>query len=327
MLQPPDADATVAVVVPARNAADTIGLVIDDLRRQDPREVCMVVVDDASTDGTLDEVTRLAAELPWLSVVAGEGRGPAAARNAGAAATSSLWLAFVDADVRLDPAWLGTGLARVAADDCDVVEGVVVPRGGAERGMVLHTASSAADGVFVTANLWVRRDAFDRVRGFDESYRVPWREDTDLGWRLLDDGARTVAAPEVVVYHPHTRRSVQSLLREGRRLDADTRLRARFPDRFRRLLPRRGYRTTYVAVVALIALVTCIAAGAPVFVDVAVAAGAELLALRATLAAVADRQHPRATEWASLALLAPVVVVLRTVWVVRSNAAHHQWFW
>jgi glycosyltransferase involved in cell wall biosynthesis len=324
---PPPFDPAVAIVVPARNAVETIGLVVEDVRRQDPQGVHMVVVDDASTDGTAAAVARLAVDLPWLSVVKGGGGGPAAARNAGARATSAPWLAFVDADVRLDTSWLRNGLAHIAAGDSDVIEGIVMPRGGADRGMVLHTASSTADGVFVTANLWVRREVFDRVGGFDEAYRVPWREDTDLGWRLLDAGARARSAPDVTVYHPFTRRPVRALLREGPRLEADARLRSRFPERFRRLLPRRGYRTTYAAVIALLALVVSVAVGLPVAVEVALAVVAELLALLAVRGAVVDRQRPRPAEWAALAAVAPAACVLRVGWVLRSNAAHRQWFW
>jgi len=323
----PSSDPAVVIVVPAKDAVQTIGLVVDDLRRQNPGPVRMVVVDDGSTDGTAAAVKRLAADLPWLSVVAGAGRGPAAARNVGARATSAPWLAFVDADVRLDPSWLRAGLARISADDCDVVEGVVVPQGGDERGMVLHTASSAADSVFVTANLWLRREVFDRVGGFDESYRGPWREDTDLGWRLVDAGARAVAAPDVTVYHPYARRSVGALLREGARLDADTRLRAKFPERFSRLLPRRGFRTTYAAALGLLALAASLLAGVPLAVVLGLALLTEAVSLRAVRSAVAGRHRPRWTEWLWLAALAPVLVVLRVVWVTRSNATHHQWFW
>jgi len=321
-------DLMVAIVVPAKDAADTIGLVVDDLRRQDPHGVCMVVVDDGSTDGTASVVERLLVDLPWLLLVAGEGRGPAAARNLGARATSAPWLAFVDADVRLDPAWLRAGLARIAEGDCDVVEGVVVPQGGDHRGMVLHAASSAADGVFVTANLWVRREVFDRVGGYDESYRVPWREDSDLGWRMLDAGARAVPGRDVTVYHPHARRPVRALLRGGPQLDADTRLRARFPERFSRLFfSRRGFRTTYVAVCVLLALIASIAARLPLVADIALALVADLLAVVAVRSKIAYRRHPRWTEWAALALIAPAVVLLRLVWVIRSNLTHRQWFW
>lgn len=320
-------DTTVAIVVPARNAAATIGDLLDDLVAQGPEGARVVVVDDASHDGTGDEVARRAVDAPWLSVVRGAGAGPAAARNLGAAAVSTPWLAFIDADVRLDDGWLRSGLARARADDCDVIEGVVIPRGGAEHGLALHTARSDADGVFVTANLWVRRAVFEQVGGFDEGYRVPWREDTDLGWRLVEAGARVTQSRDVVVYHPHSRRRVRSLLREGARLDADTRLRRRFPDRFTRLLPRRGFRTTYAAAIAIAVAIAAPFLGLPLVADVGIALVAELLCLKAVSGAVASRSRPSWRELLSLAGLAPVLVLSRVAWVIRSNIAHRQNFW
>jgi hypothetical protein len=228
--------------------------------------------------------------------------------------------------VRVDRGWLRAGLAHLAAD-VDVVEGAVVPRGGAERGLILHTASSGADGVFVTANLWVRRSLFERVGGFDEGYRVPWREDTDLGWRLVEAGARVVAGTDLAVYHPHSRRPVRALLREGSRLDADTRLRARFPGRFPRLLPRRGFRTTYAAAIAIVAAVVAPVLGGRAILDVGIALVAEIASLTAVRGAVASRRSASWPEWLALAGVAPVLVLSRVAWVLRSNIRHRQNFW
>jgi cellulose synthase/poly-beta-1,6-N-acetylglucosamine synthase-like glycosyltransferase len=55
---------------------------------------------------------------------------------------------------------------------------------------------------FVTANCFVRRDVLERVGGFDEGFRMAWREDSDLHFRLLRCGARIVRAPLAVVVHP-----------------------------------------------------------------------------------------------------------------------------
>jgi hypothetical protein len=49
-------------------------------------------------------------------------------------------------------------------------------------------------------NMLVRRDAFERVAGFDESY-FAYYEDVDLGWRLWAGGERILFAPEAVVRH------------------------------------------------------------------------------------------------------------------------------
>jgi hypothetical protein len=77
----------------------------------------------------------------------------------------------------------------------------------------------------------------------------------------------------------------------------------------------------------LLALVASLAVRLPLSVEVALAVVAELLALLAVRGAVVDRRRPRPAEWAALAAVAPAVCVLRVGWVLRSNAAHRQWFW
>jgi hypothetical protein len=55
---------------------------------------------------------------------------------------------------------------------------------------------------FVTANCFVRREALARIGGFDERFTAAWREDSDLQFTLLEQGADIATAPEAVVLHP-----------------------------------------------------------------------------------------------------------------------------
>ena len=50
------------------------------------------------------------------------------------------------------------------------------------------TNSASARGEFVTANCFYRRDVLEAVGGFDERFRAPWREDSDLFFTLLERG-------------------------------------------------------------------------------------------------------------------------------------------
>ena len=55
---------------------------------------------------------------------------------------------------------------------------------------------------FMTANLFLRRETFAAIDGFDGQFDQPhFREDTDLGWRALEHGAIPFAR-DVRVYHP-----------------------------------------------------------------------------------------------------------------------------
>ncbi|MGW6922076.1 glycosyltransferase family 2 protein, partial [Streptomyces sp. NPDC054950] len=102
---------TVSVVIPTRDKADSLRLVLACLARQscpEPHEI--VVVDDGCTDGTADVVTAAAAQLP-LHTVPGPRAGRAAARNAGAAAARGGLLIFLDDDILLPPQALAAHLA------------------------------------------------------------------------------------------------------------------------------------------------------------------------------------------------------------------------
>jgi glycosyltransferase involved in cell wall biosynthesis len=87
--------ASVSVIVPALDAADTIGRALESVARQTVPALEVLVVDDGSTDGTSD-VARDA--LPSIRVLAGPRAGPAGARNLGLAEARGEWVAFLDAD-------------------------------------------------------------------------------------------------------------------------------------------------------------------------------------------------------------------------------------
>ncbi len=109
-------DAPVSVIIPAWNAAETIGRAVTSALRQ-PEVGEVVVIDDASSDST--RVAAAAADdgTARLRVIGLErNRGPAAARNIGIAATTAPFVAILDSDDFLLPARFGPLLARPGWD-------------------------------------------------------------------------------------------------------------------------------------------------------------------------------------------------------------------
>lgn len=126
--------------------------------------------------------------------------GPAAARNRGWRRARAPIVAFTDDDTEPDPRWLESGLKAMAAADAAAGRTVMPiphPPTDYER-----DAQGLERAEFVTANCFVRRALLERLGGFDESFRMAWREDSDLHFRLLRRGARLVRAPDAVVVHP-----------------------------------------------------------------------------------------------------------------------------
>jgi glycosyltransferase involved in cell wall biosynthesis len=192
----------VSVIVPARDAAGTIGRALEALAAQDldgPFEV--VVVDDGSGDATV-RIARAAAGP--VRVLEEPRRGTADARNSGAAAARAPVLAFTDADCFPAPGWLRAGLAALAS--ADLVQGRVQPPPGEPLGPFDRTVWVDAErGFYETANLFVTRELFDRVGGFEDWLETGGEkllaEDVWFGWRCVRAGAGTRFAPDALVHH------------------------------------------------------------------------------------------------------------------------------
>lgn len=132
-------------------------------------------------------------------------RGPAWARNVGWRRSDADWICFLDDDVVLDAGW-------VAALEADL-DGAR-PWTGASQGRLtvpLPTDRAATDwernvaglqdARWITADLAVRRDALRGVGGFDERFPRAYREDADLGLRLVAAGWH-IGGGERHVTHP-----------------------------------------------------------------------------------------------------------------------------
>lgn len=105
----PDA---LTVVVPARNAAATLTATVASLLAQEGGAPRVLLVDDASEDGTAAVAQAAGAH----GVLSGPGRGPGAARNVGILAATTPLVAFCDADDFWPPRRLSVDLPRFAED-------------------------------------------------------------------------------------------------------------------------------------------------------------------------------------------------------------------
>ncbi len=227
--------ADIAVVIPARNAAATIERCIRCVAEQTlARAYEAILVDDGSTDSTpaLAEAAAAASGLE-LRVERTERFGPAAARNRGAEISTAPVLAFLDADCFPAPGWLDAGLR--ALDDAPLVQGRVMPDPDYVRGpfdRTLHVNGPSP--LFESANLFVARDLFDRLGGF-EAWLEPEvgkavAEDIWFGWRARRDGEDTVFAPDALVHHAVFRDGAVAHVLERRRLAHFPAIAAKVPE-------------------------------------------------------------------------------------------------
>jgi N-acetylglucosaminyl-diphospho-decaprenol L-rhamnosyltransferase len=201
------------------------------VREQGLSEV--VVVDNGSTDGSVDQVRR---DMPDVVIIEpGANLGYGSAANRGVAATRAPYILVANPDLEVTPGALGR-LAAVLDDDlrCAIVGplirtpqgdrypsarrfpslpdaaghavlGILVPDNRFTRAYQRSDLDTAGPGVqevdWVSgACFLVRRRAFDDVDGFDESYFM-YAEEVDLCWRLHRRGWRITYAPSAEVIH------------------------------------------------------------------------------------------------------------------------------
>ena len=193
--------------MPTRDRAPRLARLLGSLREQRlARERFeVIVVDDGSRDQTpavlAEEVRRTAVDL---SSIRGDGRGPAAARNAGWRRARAPLVAFIDDDCEATPAWLEEMLVAAASHPGAIVQGPTspIPRETHALGPFARTRDvPRASPWFQTCNILYPRELLERLGGFDERFPEAQGEDTDLGWRALEAGAPTTFAGSARVHH------------------------------------------------------------------------------------------------------------------------------
>ena len=192
----------VSVVVPAYNAEDTIGPLLDSLLNLDYPEYEVIIVNDGSTDRTKEIVEQFPVRL-----INQPNRGASAARDAGLRVASGDVVAYVDSDVTVTPDWLKQIMrpfsdATVAATTGQTVflrsqkcaswlRSMDIERRNTRR----KTYTRLANG----PNAAFRRDILLEVGGFDP--RWYHAEDTEVSYRIWELGHRIQYVPEAVVHH------------------------------------------------------------------------------------------------------------------------------
>jgi glycosyltransferase involved in cell wall biosynthesis len=201
---PPTDVPPVSIVVPCYNAAATLDALLATLTDQDfggPSEV--LVVDNASTDGTSARAQEWAKKLPNLRVLSASARqGCGYARNVGIAAASHEFVLSCDADDVVDRSWVRKMVETL--EHSDVVGGGLVEWQG---GRVPEPAAPEPFGragfgflpSFCGCNFGLHKTAWMALGGFDED--LVSCEDLDLAWRAQLEGLRLVTRVDAFVYH------------------------------------------------------------------------------------------------------------------------------
>ncbi|HKF13863.1 MAG TPA: glycosyltransferase [Gaiellaceae bacterium] len=199
-----------SVVVPVLDAEDAVAGQLEALAAQEwslPWEV--VVVDNGSTDGTVEVVERFRERLPSLRVVdASERRGQAHALNVGVREARAEAVAFCDADDEVALGWvagMGEALARSSLVACrsepaKLNDPWVAATREAQPPGALSTVPFPPFAPYAgSGGLGVRRSVHERLGGFDEE--MPVLFDVDYCLRARAQGLELELVPDALLHY------------------------------------------------------------------------------------------------------------------------------
>ena len=189
--------AAVTVVITSCNQGPLIREAVESALSQTVRPERIIIVDDGSDEQTsvdvlsaiLDDCRHGVPDTGGVAVdlIGQVNAGPSAARNRGVAAAETPFVVVLDGDDRLMPTFIERTLPLLTADDSmvaasgwlrtfGVLDSVVQPIGGDAGAFVSHNCCSAT--------FMIRRSAWERCGGYDESMRSGF-EDWDFFLSLL----------------------------------------------------------------------------------------------------------------------------------------------
>ncbi len=229
---------SISCVVPTLNSAETLATTLLSLKSQRDVKVEITVADSGSDDGTLEICRHFGVTTIYV-----EPGNMYRAINAGLAQSQSEWLAYLNSDDWLYPDSLARLIELGDAAEAEVVYGNCDYADWSGR-FIYSFAAAKPDQLaslfrlkrmgFAQPAAIFRRSLYQRLGGFDESYR--FKADADFFIRALNVGARfgSLAGPPVCCFRVHEQqlsiRRREMIEEEGRRIFGAPGMRLRASD-------------------------------------------------------------------------------------------------
>jgi len=215
---PPEEAPKISVVICAYNAERTMDACLASLRQLRYPSFEVVIVNDGSTDRTLE----ISQRYPEMKLISQENKGLSVARNVGMENATGDIIAYTDSDCVVDPDWLTylayrfvhSGFVAVGGpnlpppEDSMVASCVAAAPGGPTHVLVDDEVAEHIPG----CNMAFTKAALMEVDGFDPLHRAAG-DDVDLCWKLQNRGHAIGFSPAAMVWH-FRRNTVKAYLKQ-----------------------------------------------------------------------------------------------------------------
>ncbi len=204
----------ISVVIPTYNRLPILRKCLNALENQifsdEIHNFEIVLVDDGSTDGTVDWLRSNREVYPHLRIFEQSHGGPALGRNLGVEKSKGELIVFIDSDLVVERYFL-----RNHIDSLLVAWKKLGNRNCFTYGSVINTSNfnnpdserfklqDLSWAYFATGNVAIDKKVLERSGLFDTSFRLYGWEDLELGERLRSMGVKLIKCPRAIGYHWH----------------------------------------------------------------------------------------------------------------------------
>ena len=204
---------TISVVMPVYNEEKRISATLRAIYEGSVLPLEVIVVDGGSKDRTVELIRR---DYPETIVLNNPDKTAAMGRNVGIKNAKGDIIAFTDGDCIVDVDWIRNIGQHFENEPIDGLGGKVLNAepenhyeeywGNLAWNLIMNfpdeeykVTEKKLNDAFVTANCAYKRELLNNINGFSKFFANN-AEDVDLCWRALDNGAKLVYVPDVVIY-------------------------------------------------------------------------------------------------------------------------------
>lgn len=240
----------ISIVMATYNRSELLIKQLKAFQKQtiDPSRFQIVVVNDGSSDNTMQILHEWQFILPNLKVINQLNGGPAKARNTGVEKANSEIIAFTDDDCIVDGDWLEQILKTFKNDrELQVLHGETYSNNKEITPFTHQIQNHKWNHIIPTCNAAYKKEILLEIGGFDTNYPFPHNEDTDLAWKIHEH-TQVLFEKSVRVYHPAVPVSFKSQLRRMLFLKSEFLLYSKQPDSYKKWRTNHAWLTIYLEV-------------------------------------------------------------------------------